>query len=106
MSKSGYCQLWLTCANKKEANNIAKTLLVKRLVACAKQIPVNSDFRWKNNLEHNNEVLLIMESKVDLFDKVENEVAKLHSYETFVLEASPVLKISQKAQAWLEKEIK
>ena len=103
---NNFCQLWLTCANKEEADKIANTLLVKYLIACAKQIPVGSDFRWKNNVEHSDEVLLLMESRLDLFEKIEAEIAKIHSYETFVLEAVPVVKVSKKAQNWLKEEIK
>jgi len=47
-----------------------------------------------------------MLSKLDLFDKIEAEVTKLHSYETFVLEAVPVSRISKSAQEWLNRELK
>lgn len=104
MTKREYCQLWLTCEDKKEASKIAKTLLNKHLIACAKQIPVSADFHWQNKMDHANEILLLMESRVDLFDKVEAEVAKLHSYDTFVLEAIPINKISKEAEKWLNKE--
>ena len=93
---NNFCQFWLTCADKKEADKIANTLLVKHLVACAKQIPVTADYWWQGKIEKGNEVLLIMESRENLFDKVEKEVAKLHSYDNFVLEAVPVAKISKK----------
>lgn len=98
----GYCQLWLTCANKTEADKIAKALLAKYLVACAKQLPVSSDFLWQGKIDHNDEILLVMDSHEDLFDKIEAEVAKLHSYETFVLQAIPVSKVSTAAAKWLE----
>ena len=102
---SNFCQLWLTCADKKEANKIAYTLLEKHLVACVHQMPISSTFHWKGEIASTNEVLLQMESSFDLFDKVEAEVAKLHSYEAFVLEAVPALKVSKKAQAWLTEEL-
>lgn len=102
----GFCQLWLTCANKKEADKIANTLLEKRLVVCVRQMLVSSDYWWKGRLENSSEILLQMESREDLFEEVEHEVAKLHSYDTFVLEATPVVKISKKAGQWLKKELK
>jgi len=104
--KNDFCQLWLTCADKKEADKIANTLLVKHLIACAKQAPVSADYWWQGKIEHGEEILLIMESKLKLFDRIETEVKKLHSYETFVLEAVPVLKVSKKANQWLNGEIK
>ncbi len=97
-----YNHLWLTCADKAEADNIAKVLLEKQLVACAKQLPVSSDFLWKDEVDHNDEILLVMDSREDLFGQIEQEVAKLHSYDTFVLQAVPVTKISVGAENWLE----
>jgi len=106
MPKSDFCQLWLTCANEKEASKIANTLLVKHLVACAKQLPLTADYHWQSKIEHSDEILLIMESREDLFDQTEAEVAKFHSYDTFVLEATPISKISKKAENWLKSELK
>jgi periplasmic divalent cation tolerance protein len=104
MSKN--CLFYLSCKDSAEADKIANTLLAKQLIACAKQIPVKSSFRWQGKIEKSDEVLLIMESKEDLFDSVEAEVAKLHSYDTFVLEAVPINKTSEKAGSWLKSEFK
>jgi periplasmic divalent cation tolerance protein len=103
---SKYCQLWLTVGSKQEADKIATVLLNMHLVACVRQIPVSSDFWWQGKIDHSDETLLQMESRADLFAKVEAEIAKLHKYDTFVLEATPVEKISNKAADWLEKELK
>lgn len=103
---SNYCQLWLTCKDKKEATKVARSLLAKRLVACAKQIPLTADYLWQGKMKHSDEILLVIESREDLFDEVEREVAKLHSYDTFVLEATPISKISKKAEKWLNSELK
>lgn len=97
--------MWLTCADKKEADKVANALLVKHLIACAKQITLATDYWWKGKIEHGDEVLLIMESKSENFDKIEAEVKKLHSYDTFVLEAIPVSRISKKAEQWLKAEL-
>ena len=106
MAKQAYCQLWLTCVDKSEASKIANTLLVKHLVSCAKQTPVTSSFHWQGKIDSSDEILLIMDSREDLFDQAEREVAKVHSYETFVLQAVPVTKISKDAKLWLKKELK
>lgn len=103
---SNFCQMWLTCADKKEADKIANTLLDGHLVACAKQLPISADYWWEGKIEHTEEVLLVMESREHLFDQIEAEVAKLHSYDTFVLEAVPVARISKKAADWLKSELR
>ncbi len=100
-----FCQLWLTCKDETEADTITSQLLKKRLVACAKQLPIVANYWWKGKIENDKEILLVMESRVDLVGKIEAEITELHSYDTFVLEAIPILKISKDATKWLEKEI-
>lgn len=106
MVTSKLCQLWLSCVDKEEADKIAHTLLTKHLVVCTKQVSAAADYWWKGKIEHADEVLLIMESKIDLFDKVEGEIKKLHSYDTFVLEAVLIDKASKDARKWLIRELK
>ena len=101
-----YCLLYLTCANSKEALSITTVLLSKKLIACAKQMPVGSNFIWEDNLEHDDEVLLIMDSRMDLFEEVQAEVTQLHSYQIFVLQAVPLIKINADAALWLKESLK
>lgn len=101
-----FCQLFLTCENTDEATKIADSLLGQRLIACAKQVAAKSSFWWQSKIDKADEVMLVMESRSDLFDKVEAEVKKLHSYETFVLYATPIESISKEAEQWLNKELK
>jgi periplasmic divalent cation tolerance protein len=103
---SVFCQLWLTCADEAEADAISHILLEKKLVACVKQLPVSADFQWQDKIENGKEILLVMDSRKDLFDEVETEVARLHSYDIFVLQAIPITKISKKAEDWLNKSFK
>ena len=98
---NNFCNVWLSCADGAEADKIAKVLLEKRLVACVKKLPINSTFHWKGNVENSDEILLLMDSREDLFEEIESEVTKLHSYETFVLQSAPITNVSQKAEVWL-----
>lgn len=97
--------LFLTCANKVEADEISKSLLTKRLVVCIKKTTVTSSFLWKGKIDNSEEVLLIMDSVEEKFAEIEKEVRKMHSYETFVLVANPVVKFSKGVEKWIEEEI-
>ncbi len=57
------------------------------------------------SIETHNEVMMCMSSRVDLFDAVEKEVKKVHSYRAFLLEAVPVVKTARSAQKWLGMEL-
>jgi periplasmic divalent cation tolerance protein len=106
MSNTDYQEFVLTCASWQEAQAIADVLLEKRLIACAEFMEIKSKYHWQGRLEEGNEIKLIMKTIADNFQSVEAEVAKLHSYKTFVLQALPVAHTSKAAETWLEEEIK
>lgn len=98
--------LLLTCADEKEALLISNCLLDKKLAACIRQTQVSSDFIWKGEKEHSEEVMLIIESVAERFKDIEDEVRKHHSYETFVLSAYPVSMASAGVNEWVEESMK
>ena len=102
---TNFVQLVLTCDSWQEAQRIVDMLLEKKLIACAEFLPIKSKYHWKGTLEEADEIKLIMESAAHLFETVEKEVAKLHSYETFVLQSIAIEKLSQSAAIWWEKQL-
>ena len=96
---------YLTCADDWEADRISKVLLEKKLVACAKRFPVSSASWWKGKLGSADEVLVTYESIEENFDKVNSEVRKLHSDETYVLYSLPVSKTTKEVEKWLKEEL-
>lgn len=94
--------LFLTCANETEANQITKVLLEKKLIFCAKRFPVSSSFLWKGKISESNEILLIMDSITENFEKANVEIKKLHSYETFVLTSVPINQTTKEVEAWIK----
>jgi periplasmic divalent cation tolerance protein len=103
--KTDFVELVLTCGSWQEAQRIADALLEKRLIVCAEFLEIKSKYHWQRTIEEAKEIKLVMESIADNFTKVEAEIAKLHSYDTFVLQQIPLTKLSSKAQIWLEQEI-
>lgn len=97
-------ELVLTCADRAEAEKISEVLLSERLITCAKFMPVESKYRWHGKIETDEEIIVLMESVSGNFDRVESEVARLHSYDTFVLKQIPITRLSRKAQKWLDSE--
>ena|SRR3989344_5964270 len=98
--------LFLTCADEREADEITDALLRKKLVVCIKKTKVESSFLFKGKTDAADEVMLIMDSIEKNFSAIENEVRKIHSYETFVLLASPVIKSSKGINGWIKTELR
>src|SRR5437879_4316209 len=100
---SSFVELVLTCGSWQEAQKVADTLLEQKLVACVEMMEIKSKYWWNGQLDEAKEIKLIMETIADKFEAVEAEVAKLHSYETFVLQMLPITKLSAGASEWLRK---
>jgi periplasmic divalent cation tolerance protein len=94
-------ELVLTCASWQEAQKIADQLLGKKLVACVEFVNVKSRFWWKGSIDELNEVKIIMTTIENHFESIEAHIKSLHSYETFVLKAIPLLFASNEASTWL-----
>lgn len=99
---SQFVELVLSCGSWQEAQKIADSLLEKKLVACVEFFETKSKYWWQGELDTANEVKMIMHSVEHLFDTIEAEVKRLHSYDTFVLKAIPVSHVSEDAKLWLK----
>ncbi|MGH7240729.1 MAG: divalent-cation tolerance protein CutA [Candidatus Saccharimonadales bacterium] len=95
-------ELFLTCASWQEAQRITDVLLEKHLVACVEQMEIRSKNWWEGAIEDTAEIKLSMLTIADHYAKIEKEIAKLHSYETFVLKQIPITHLNDDAVTWLQ----
>ena len=72
---------YITCKDRKEAENISMRLLRKKYIACANIFPIKSMFWWKGKIEKSREFAIIAKSSDGKFDKLVKEVVRIHSYE-------------------------
>ncbi len=97
--------MYITCKGRKEAENISKRLLEKRLVACSNMLPIKSMYWWEGKIVDGDEVVIIAKTSEKNFPKAEKEVKRLHSYKV-----PCILKIEAKAnneyEEWAEKEMR
>jgi len=73
--------IYTTCKNLEEAKKISKELLNKKLIACSNFFPMNSMYRWKGEINEDNEYILILKTMEEKFKEIKEEIKKLHSYE-------------------------
>ena len=94
----------VTCRSKSEAKKIARAVVEARLAACANVVggAVQSIYRWKGKVETAKEVLLLMKSTRKRFSALEQEIRRLHSYETPEIIALPIVAGSQAYLRWIE----
>ncbi len=97
-----YCIIKCTTQSEKEALLIAKTLVQKKLAACCSIIPkVKSVYFWNNQINEDNETLLTIKTKSNLFKEIEKEIKKLHSYKLPQIISIPILEGSKDYLNWL-----
>jgi len=73
--------VYITCKNKKEAEDISMHLLKKRLIACANIFPIRSMYWWQGKIANDRENVIIAKTSNKNFKKIGIEVKKIHSYE-------------------------
>jgi len=97
--------VYITNPTKTEARKIAKRLLKQKLIACANIFgPINSIYHWKGKIADETEFVLIVKTTKTNFEKVRNEVEKIHSYSIPCIVKIPVSS-NQKYFNWLKDEV-
>ena len=95
--------IYITCKDNSEAKKISKALLEKRLVACTNIHPIESMYWWEGKIQEDNEVVVLAKTGEKNYEKVKEEVEKIHSYEV-----PCVLRIKAEANEeynkWIEEE--
>ena len=96
----------MTAANAEEAERIAEALVGARLAACVQVLPeIRSVYRWKGEVARDTEVLLLAKTIRARFEKLEQAVRAIHSYETPEIVALPVTSASEPYLNWLVSEV-
>lgn len=73
--------VYVVCKDKKEADNIGKALVKKKLVACANIFPIGSFYYWDDKLVEDTEFVLLLKTLSDKYKLLKEEIKKLHSYD-------------------------
>lgn len=102
--------VFIDCADKKEAEEISRKLLEKRLVACVNILtnPVRSLYFWppkSKYIEDADEIILLAKTFDEKWKEIEKTVSKMHSYDTPGILAIPLTHVSKKYLAWMKKEL-
>ena len=83
MSDSSALMLVLTTeADQARAQALAEALLKRRLVACVSLQPLQSLYRWKGELQREEEVQLLLKTSTHQMQRLQETLLELHSYDT------------------------
>jgi periplasmic divalent cation tolerance protein len=103
---SEFLQIMTTTDTKEMAKKIAETLVEKKLAACV-QIsgPITSTYEWKGNIENEEEWYCVIKTRKRLYQKVEESIKTLHSYDVPEIIALPIVEGNQAYLDWIDEVV-
>ncbi len=95
-----YRLVFCTCPDDETATALAKGLVEAHLAACVNLLPnIRSIYTWKGNLEIDSEVLLVIKTRQDRMEALEQFILSHHPYE---LPEVVAVSLEQGNQGYLE----
>jgi len=73
--------LILTSSSPKEAQSMAEMLVARHLAACVQMLPIHSRYLWEGSMVRDDEVLLLIKTRSELYVQVEAAILAAHSYD-------------------------
>lgn len=105
--KKPYAVVLVTTLSREEAEKIAQCLLDERLIACANIIgPITSIFTWEGKTEKAEEHMILLKTRLELFEKLSEKVKALHSYKVPEIIALPIITGLNAYLEWLDSSIR
>jgi len=94
----------ITVPSKEVANKISDVLLNQKLAACVNIVsPINSLYTWKGKVNNDEEVLMIVKSRADLFEtKLIDAVKSSHPYDVPEIIALPIIMGARDYLDWIK----
>lgn len=95
-----------TAGSHDEARRIGQTLVERRQAACVNLIgPIESLYRWKDEVETAQEWLLLIKTTAARFAEVQATIHELHSYELPECVQLPIEAGSQEYLNWIGENV-
>jgi len=76
-----YSMVYSTAPNETEGRRIGRHVIAERLAACVNIFPIKSIYRWKGELEEEEEYVLIFKTKSELVSQVIQEIENECTYD-------------------------
>jgi periplasmic divalent cation tolerance protein len=96
----------VTVGSADEGDRLARALVESRLAACVNRLKaVQSIYRWQGKIESSEEVLLIVKTRRDLFERLKEKIQQLHSYQVPEIIALPIIEGSENYLRWLDEDL-
>jgi periplasmic divalent cation tolerance protein len=106
MQNVRYILVYIPCPDIEEAEKIGKALLERKLAACVNILPgIESLYWWQEKIAQDNEVLLLVKTRLSCFEELEKVATGLHSYTTPCIVGIPFIVGNSAYWNWIESSL-
>lgn len=100
-----YGVILVTSSSIEEAKQIAHKLVENKLAACVNIIPkIISVYSWQEKINEDEEYLLVVKSRKNLFKKIKKAILEIHSYDVPEIIMLSIKKGHKDYLKWIKKE--
>jgi periplasmic divalent cation tolerance protein len=93
-----------TFENHQQAPPVIDEILRCRLAACVQEIRIKSHYRWKGEICHEDEVLVLLKTRKELYPELEKKLLEIHPYDTPEILSVDVDKGSAAYLKWIDEQ--
>lgn len=101
-AESPYIIVQVSAGNRDEAATIARKVVEHKLVACAQILPIHSFYEWKGAIQSEDEYLIVMKTRRDVYSDLEACILEVHSYDVPEIMALPVVAGLEAYVQWID----
>jgi len=76
-----FITIYVTHENKQKAEKIVNFLLENKLIACVNYSPINVSYSWKWEIVNDNEIVSLLKTRSENWEKVKKYIEENHPYE-------------------------
>lgn len=100
-----YILVLCTAEDQKQGKQIAKELVREELAACVNIIPkISSIYRWEDRLLEDDEAVMLIKTKSELFEKLKTRIIELHTYDLPEIISIEINDANKAYLNWIDKE--
>lgn len=102
-TKTGHLMVFITGSTVKGAKKIARALVEEKLAACCNVMKgITSIYAWEGEIEETTECMIIVKTRQERFERLVEEVKKMHSYVLPEIIAVPITKGLKGYLSWID----
>lgn len=99
---TGPAVILVTADSEANALKISKHLVENRLAACASIVPkIRSIYVWEDKICDEEEFLIIIKTRGDLFERVRDTIVDLHNYTVPEIVSLPIVGGLEEYLSWI-----